>query len=354
MAGASGSVLIIDDEPANLAVLGRMLADADFEVRVALSGGDAVETASFAAPDLILLDIMMPDMDGYETMRRLRRMASTAQVPVIFMTALSDIEHKVRAFQEGAVDYITKPFESIEVLQRVSTHVELKRHRERLEEEVRERSHQLELINFALVSALESANAWRDNDSAAHIRRVGIYSGLIAEALGLPPPVVGEISSYATIHDIGKIAVPDRILKKPGPLTPEEFAIMKEHCVAGSAMLANPGVPDRARIIVRSHHEKWNGLGYPDGLRGEAIPLEARIVPIADVYDALRTKRVYKEAFDPEKAARIIVDGSGSHFDPAVVKAFRLRRRDFEEVAINVPDLEEDADRGSGGPNHNG
>jgi putative two-component system response regulator len=331
--GSSGTVLIIDDEPSNLAILGRILADADFDVRIASGGAEGVGSSSISPPDIILLDIMMPGVDGFETMKRLRRDPATSRIPVIFITALADIEHKVRAFRSGGVDYVTKPFESVEVLQRISTHVELKRYREHLEEDVRERSHELEMINIALVGALESANSWRDDDSAAHIKRVGAYSGILAEALGLPSKVAGEIRRFATIHDIGKIAVPDAILKKPGRLTPKEFTIMKEHCEAGSAMLENPGVPQRARNIVRSHHEKWDGSGYPDGLAGADIPLEARIVPVADVYDALRCRRVYKEPFDAAKAALIIEEGMGRHFDPVVVNAFRLRRAEFEDIA---------------------
>ncbi|HUX37732.1 MAG TPA: HD domain-containing phosphohydrolase [Rectinemataceae bacterium] len=342
-----GSVLIIDDEPANLRVLGSLLADSDYEVRVATGGEEGIATASYDPPDLILLDIMMPGMDGLETMGRLRRQAATSSIPVIFVTALADIESKILAFDAGGVDFVTKPYQPIEVLRRVATHVELKRHRDRLEEEVRERSGELELINLALVSALESANAWRDDDSAEHIKRVGAYSAEIAGALGLPQPMVAEIRRFAVIHDIGKVAVPDRVLHKPARLDPEEFEVMKGHCEAGYAMLDHPGVPESARNIVRFHHEKWDGSGYPFGLETEDIPLEARIVALADVYDALRSRRVYKDALPADEAADIILSNAATHFDPRIVAAFEARRRSFEEIAQMVPDKQGRSDNGS-------
>jgi len=339
-----GSVLIVDDEPANLSVLGGLLAEAGYEVRIATNGEDGVSTAAYDPPDLVLLDIMMPGMDGLETIRRLRLNTATVRIPVIFVTALSEVGTKISAFKAGGVDYVTKPYQPVEVLQRVATHIELKRYRDLLEEQVRERTNELEQINFALVSALESANAWRDDDSAEHIKRVGSYSGELAVALGLPESHSSEIRRFAVIHDIGKVAVPDIVLKKPGRLDPQEFEIMKSHCNAGCAMLDHPGVPERAKNIVRFHHERWDGKGYPEGLAGKAIPLEARIVALADVYDALRSRRVYKEAFSAAKAAEIIKSDSGTHFDPSLVEAFIARRTEFEEISAMQPD------RKQGGP----
>jgi len=333
-----GTVLIIDDEPANLSVLGGMLAESGYDVRIASSGEEGLKSVFYSPPDIILLDVMMPKMDGFETIRLLKLTPEGEKIPVIFITALDQTVNKVNAFRAGGVDYVTKPFASIEVLHRIATHIELKRYRDQLEAEVRDRTNQLELINIALVSSLESANSWRDDDCAEHIKRVGEYSGELAGAIGLSKAAIQEIKRFAPIHDIGKIAIPDNILKKPDKLTVEEFEVMKRHCNAGSSMLDNKGVPQKARNIVKHHHERWNGKGYPDGLAGTGIPLEARIVALADVYDALRSKRIYKEAFSPEKTASMIISESGKHFDPELVEAFKYKRDVFEGIAERFPD----------------
>jgi putative two-component system response regulator len=293
---------------------------------------------------------MMPEMDGFETCRRLKAEPSTQDIPVIFMTALSETPDKVKGFSLGAVDYITKPIEPEEVLARVNTHLTLQRLQNELKiknalladrelhltQLVEEKTRRVEYITIALVDALENANAVHDSETGHHIKRVGAYSAFLAEQYGCERDFVKRIELYAPLHDVGKVGLPDTILKKPGPYTVREFTAMQEHVVLGAQILEKDGIDSMARNIALYHHEKWDGTGYVHCLQGEDIPLEARIAALADVYDALVSKRIYKEAFSEKQADRIISRESGRHFDPKLVEIFFHHKRTLQEMRAGL------------------
>ncbi len=330
------TILIVDDTPANLGVLFDVLDRAGFHVLVSQNGSSAIQCARNTHPDLTLLDVMMPEMDGFETYRQLKVDTHTCEIPVIFMTALSDTTSKVKGLALGAVDYITKPIETQEVLARVNTHLALQRQQRELKDKnalladrerhlsrlVKEKTQKIEHITLALVKALEHANAANDDDTGCHIKRVGVYSACVAEHCGCDWEFVKRIKLYAPLHDVGKVGLPDAILKKPGRYTAEEFLIMQEHVHIGAQILEDKEIDPMARNIALYHHEKWDGSGYVHQLRGEAIPLEARIVTLVDVFDALSSQRVYKAAFPKAQVERILQEESGKHFDPALVEVF--------------------------------
>lgn len=336
MTNEHATILVVDDTPANLGVLFDVLDQAGFMVLVSQNGRSAITRAERMRPDLILLDVMMPDMDGFEACRRLKAHERTHDIPVIFMTALTETTDKVTGFSLGAVDYITKPFDHQEVLARVNTHLTLQRlqrdlqrknallaDRERhLAQLVEDKTQKIERITLALVNALEHANAANDSDTGNHIKRVGDYSAYIAQQCGCEPDFVKRIRLYAPLHDVGKVGLPDRLLKKPGRYTSEEFRAMQAHVQIGADILSAHDIDPMVRNIALYHHERWDGGGYINRLRGDQIPLEARIVTLADVYDALRSKRVYKEPFTESTIERILGDESGKQFDPALVEVF--------------------------------
>lgn len=333
MTESKAKVLIVDDLPENRRLLATIVAKyTDYEVTLAKDGRSVIEGIERDLPDIILLDIMMPEMDGYEVATRLRLNPATMNIPIVFITALDKIEDKMKAFDIGAVDYIVKPFNPKEVLKRLNTHIELKKYRDQLESEIRSRTAEIEQINGVLISALESANYYNDDNTGNHIKRVSRYSRVLAENLGLPSGKSNEIYRYASLHDIGKIGIPNLILKKPDALTAEERIRMQDHTVIGFRMINLPGVPDTAKNIILHHHEKWDGTGYPRGLMGREIPVEARIVALADVYDALRTARPYKPPFSEDDTHRILVESSGTHFDPLVVEAYKNGRELFRKI----------------------
>ncbi len=272
--------------------------------------------------DLILLDIMMPEINGYETAQFLKENNRTKDIPIIFITALSDVKNKVDAFEIGGVDYITKPFNKSEMIARINNHISLKNMRDNLEELVNEKTQKIETLTMSIVSALEMANFYNDNDTGKHIKRVSKYSAILAKGYGESLEFIRKIELYASLHDIGKVGVADDILKKNGKFTSEEFEKMKEHVEIGSRILNSTEIDIMAKNIARYHHEKWDGSGYLEGLKEKEIPLEARIVALADVYDALTTKRVYKPAFSQEEAEKIIVEQKGKHFEPKLVELF--------------------------------
>ncbi|MBD3308220.1 response regulator [candidate division KSB3 bacterium] len=349
-------ILLVDDNRKNLDVLSEVL-DNQFVLLFALDGVSGLQRAEAGQPDLILLDVMMPDLDGFETCRRLKASIHTAAIPVIFMTALSETPDKVKGFSLGAVDYITKPFQPEEVLARINTHLHIQRlqqelqvknttlkaKNEELEEKnllladrethlkhlVEEKTHKIENITLALVNALEHANALNDDDTGRHIKRIGVYSAFLAELAGCDQDFVKRIKLYAPLHDVGKVGLPDTLLKKNGRYSPEEFIAMQNHVVLGASLLENEGIDLMARNIACYHHEKWDGSGYAEGLVGEAIPLEARIVALVDAYDALISKRVYKEAFSENRTDRIIRQDAGKHFDPHLVEIFLAHKPDI-------------------------
>mgnify|MGYP001766671623 CR=1 FL=1 len=356
MGGGQPSILIVDDTPENLSVLGELLQPA-YRVRAANSGKRALQIASGDPPlDLILLDVMMPEMDGYAVLEELQAMPSTRDIPVIFVTAMDGTDDEERGLGMGAVDYITKPIRPGIVLARVRTQLELKRARDILsdqnsflEAEVRRRMQENLTTQEISIRALARLAEIRDPETGKHILRTQEYVRTLAQALQPHPrfadylddATIDSLVRSAPLHDIGKVGIPDHILLKPGKLTPEEWEVMKTHAELGSNAIALAEADAErpveflaiARMIARSHHEKWDGSGYPDGLAGDAIPIAARLMALADVFDALTCRRVYKDAFSFDEAYRIIVAGRGSHFDPDVTDAFIREFDTFMNVA---------------------
>lgn len=355
-------ILLVDDQPTNLHVLVQTLEGRNYHLLVAKNGEAALSIASKTSPDLILLDIMMPDMDGYEVCRRLKADPATQGIPVIFLSALGETKDKVHGLDLGAVDYITKPFQPEEVITRVNTHLtvhrlkkeisnknkELREINEGLERIVAERSSQLLHSREAVIFGMAKLAEARDDDTGKHLERVCKYVEILAQTLAKTKPELDKnwiqtVSMTAALHDIGKVGVPDAILLKPGRLTPEERAVMEKHpAIGGDALLemrdhwgASPFLA-RAIEITLGHHEKWDGSGYPFGVAGTSIALAARLVALADVYDALTFKRVYKDGMSHETVCRIINEGSGTHFDPEVVAAFNANEAEFQKVAAQL------------------
>jgi len=356
-------ILLVDDTETNLDILVDALGE-DYDVAVATDGPSALALAKEHTPDLILLDIMMPGMDGYEVCRRLMADPATADVPVIFLTALTDVADKTRGFAVGGVDYVTKPFEPAEIKARARTHLslrlarqELARQNEILEEKVRERTRELALTQDAIIEAMAGLAEYRDPETGAHIKRTRNYVRVLAETLRAQPGYAGYFTDEiidllyksAPLHDIGKVGVRDDILLKPGPLTDAEFAVMRCHTVYGrdaiQAAAKNLGDNSFLRLaqeIAYTHQERWDGAGYPQGLAGEAIPIPGRLMAIADVYDALISRRVYKAPFTHAKAVAVIRDGRGSHFDPAMVDAFLDVQETFRQIALKFTESDEE------------
>ena len=367
------TILIVDDTPQNLTVLGELLKP-HYHIRAASSGERALRAAGTdPRPDLILLDVMMPEMDGHEVLRHLHDNVKTRDIPVIFITAMAATEDEELGLKLGAVDYITKPFNPTIVLARVQTQLELKQARDRmaqendwLEREVARRMRENLLIQDLSVRALACLAEARDNETGEHIVRTQLYVELLARNLAeherfrdaVAGPKLGMIVKAAPLHDLGKVGIPDAILLKPGRLTAEEFEIMKTHTTIGAEAISKAmeqalaGADDAmaelagsafaflkvAREISLGHQEKWDGSGYPAGLAGDAIPVSARLMALADVFDALTTRRVYKPPMSLEEATKIIMDGRGKHFDPAVVDAFVDCRERFAEIASRYAD----------------
>ena len=360
------TVLIVDDTPENLKLMTGLLAE-DYDTRVANNGERALKIAmGETPPDLVLLDIMMPGMDGYEVCRRLKADSRTRDVPVIFLTAKVEVEDEQLGFDVGAVDYITKPISPPIVLARVKTHLTLKAaadflrdKNEYLEGEVVKRTHEVQVVQDVTIMAMASLAETRDNETGNHIRRTQQYVRALAKKLARHPAFAGVLDEAtiemlyksAPLHDIGKVGIPDAILLKPDRLTPEEFEVMKTHTTLGrDAILSAEKLIDApssflrlAREIAYSHQEKWNGSGYPQGLRGEAIPLSARLMAVADVYDALISVRPYKKSFTHEQAAGMIREGRDVHFDPSIVDAFLEIAEEFRAIAARFVDQRHEA-----------
>jgi len=358
-AGARHTILVVDDTPEIVDILSVILQP-DYRVKVATRGKKALEIASSEElPDLILLDIMMPEMDGFETCSALKANERTRDIPVIFLTALTEATEEEIGLGLGAVDYINKPFTPALIKARVRNHLELKSHRDNLERLVQKRTEELNLTQDVTIEAIASLAEYRDPETGGHIRRTQTYVKTLAEHLRFHPSfadflddeVIMMLYKSAPLHDIGKVGVPDHILLKPGKLTPDEFEEMKKHTIYGRDALASAesrlgsssflGV---ARLLTESHHEKWDGSGYPYGLKGGDIPIPGRLMALADVYDALISKRVYKEPFSHETAIAIICEGKGKHFDPDIVDAFLACEQVFREIAIEFSDHIEERD----------
>ena len=338
-------ILIVDDNKLNIAVLVEVLRD-EYRLRVANNGLQAMKLVEAARPDLILLDVMMPEMDGYEVSRRLRSRREFRDIPVIFLTALEEEHDKVRAFEVGAVDYVTKPFERLEVKARVQTHLALKEARERLasqnrilEEKIRLRTWELEESRLEAIMRLSRAAEYRDDVTGMHIQRVGKTTTILARTLGLDGVFCEHIGLASPMHDVGKIGIPDNILKKPARHTLEEQSIMRTHAKIGADMLSGSSslVMQMAERIALTHHERWDGEGYPQGLSGTAIPIEGRITTVCDVFDALTSKRPYKEAWAHDEARRYIEEGSGIRFDPECVSAFLEAFEEMSRIRSELP-----------------
>jgi putative two-component system response regulator len=304
-------LLLVDDEPTNLQVL-RGILQADYRLLYARDGATALKLAREEKPDLLLLDVMMPGMSGHEVCRTLKSDAAAQSIPVVFVTALADAGDEALGFDAGAVDYIIKPVSPPVVRARVRTHLSLVRMDE------------LKASRLEIVQRLGRAAEYKDNETGQHVLRMSHYAQALALALGFEPRDAEDLLHAAPMHDVGKIGIPDHILRKPGQLTAEEWSVMRSHATIGADIIGqhDSGVLHIAAKIALSHHEKWDGSGYPGGLAGEAIPLEARIVAIADVFDALTSVRPYKAAWSVEDAVALLEREAGKQFDPALVPAF--------------------------------
>lgn len=317
------SVLIVDDEPANIDILKGILSPY-YQVKVASSGHVALRVVERFTPDLILLDIMMPGIDGFEVCKKLKAMPTLANIPVIFVTALGQGEDEEKGFTLGAVDYITKPISPPLVLARVKAHITLAHQMRVTELQVKERTAALLRSQQSAITMLAAAGHYNDNDTGHHIWRMAAYSKCLAEAAGWSVTDASMLAQAAPMHDTGKIGIPDSILKAPRRLNRDEMTIMRTHAEIGHKILAQSDTPlfNLAAEIALCHHEKWDGSGYPQSLTGEAIPQSARIVAIADVFDALTMKRPYKKAWSDADAFDYIAEQAGTHFDPELVCRF--------------------------------
>ncbi|MBI3285275.1 MAG: two-component system response regulator [Burkholderiales bacterium] len=359
------TILVVDDTPGDILLISGLL-ERLYHVRVARHAETALKICgSDAPPDLVLLDLTMPDMDGYEICRRLKANPLSAQLPVILLSAANEIEDESRGLALGAVDYIAQPIRPALLLARVKTQLMLKAGADFLRDknaflecEIERRTREIAAIQAVTVQAMASLAETRDSDSGNHIRRTQHYVKLLAEKLREHPRFKGQLNDFyiemlfksAPLHDIGKVGIPDRILLKPGRLDEAEFAIMKTHTALGREAIEQAekslGLSveflQMAKEIALSHQEKWDGSGYPEGLAGEAIPVSARLMALADVYDALTSRRVYKKAISHDKAVQIIATGKGQHFDPDVTDAFLELEQEFHAVARKFPDSEDE------------
>ena len=359
------TVLVVDDTPHDLSLLANLLKT-EYRVQVASEGANCLKlAASDRPPDLILLDIMMADLDGYEVCRKLKANPATRNIPVIFLTAKTGIEDEQLGLRLGAVDYITKPISPSIVMARVGTHLKLKSSADFLrdknaflEQEISKRDRQMTAIQDVTILTMASMADTRDSETGNHIRRTQIYVRALAEKLRPNPRFtsfltdanINTLFKSAPLHDIGKVAIPDRILLKPGKFTPEEFEIMKTHTTLGWEAINNAermlGTQaeflSMAKDIALFHQEKWDGSGYPQGRAGDRIPISARLMAVADVYDALISRRVYKEGMPHEVAVKIIIEGKGKHFDPDMVDAFVEIQDEFRAIAQRYSDTDFD------------
>ncbi len=349
-------VLIVDDVKADVDVLVQSLRD-EYKLSVALDGESALEIARRVKPDLILLDVQMSGMDGYEVCRRLAASEVTRGIPVILQTSLTDAEDEAQGLALGAVDYVTKPFNPTLLRARVRNHIELKRHRDDLERLVRERTLELQRTQTVMIESLGTLAECRDPETGGHIKRTQAYVKALALQLRRNPKFAAQLNDdyvellhlSAPLHDVGKLGVRDDILFKPGKLEDSEFAQMKRHTAFGEEALriteeklGRSSFLSMARDIAYTHQERWDGSGYPRGLKGDEIPLSGRLMALADVYDALISKRVYKPPVPHAEAVEVIRNGAGTHFDPDLVEAFMAVCETFRNVALTYADCDEE------------
>lgn len=325
-------VPLVDDDPIMLERLKNIAISNDFRVTLAQDGVDALASARLDAPDIVVTDLHMPRMGGPRLIAALRAIPELADRPILVVTADETRSTKVQLLQAGADDFLIKPVDAEEFGARlvalarkahlVDSFVEARRQRDDALRRLETRTRELEQLTMGLIIALEKANAYNDIDTGNHIRRVCDFAALLARKIGCDEEFVDMIHRYAGLHDVGKVGIPDAVLKKPGKLSPEEFDIMKSHTLLGADLLRSAGLNEMACSIALCHHERWDGKGYPRGLAGEAIPLEARIVTVVDVYDALRTRRCYKPAFSMEESFRILRESAGNHMEARLVEMF--------------------------------
>lgn len=338
-------ILVVDDEARNRRLLVAMLEAEGYAAEEAVDGAQALELAQQSPPDIILLDIMMPGMDGYQVAHALKADAVTKAIPLVMVTALDDRDSRLRGLEAGAEEFITKPVDRNELRVRVRNLLRLKQfsnfladHNRILDKQVKERTRQLLASYRETIVTMTRAASYKDEETGAHVARISFYTVELAQALGMDANFCDVIHYASPMHDVGKIAIPDAILGKRGKFEPDEWEIMKSHAALGGKLLRGSDSPYlvMGAAIAEAHHERWDGGGYPAGLAGEAIPLSARIMNICDQYDALRSKRPYKPAFSHERALEIITVGDGrtlpAHFDPAVLDAFKGRVGRFREI----------------------
>ncbi|TGN11081.1 HD domain-containing phosphohydrolase [Leptospira ilyithenensis] len=320
-------VLIVDDEPANLQVLKQILQD-EYELLFAKDGARAIELALQEEPDLILLDVMMPDLTGHEVCKTLKSKLVTKSIPIIFVTAMSEVEDEEIGFNLGAVDYITKPVSPPIVKARVRTHLSLV--------DINE----VKATRLQIVQRLGMASEYKDNETGMHVIRMSHYSQVLALAFGYTAEAAEDILNAAPMHDVGKIGIPDNIIQKPGRLSPEEWEVMKKHPEIGAEIIGDhkSSILKLARTIALTHHEKFDGTGYPYCLKGEKIPLEGRIIAVADVFDALTTVRPYKKAWEIPDAIGFLRKESGTHFDPELTELFIKVMPEILEIRNKWPE----------------
>lgn len=318
-------LLVADDTPENIDVLAGILKD-DYQIRVATNGTIALKLAQLnPKPDLILLDIMMPDIDGYEVCRILKQNEETKHIPIIFVTARITAEDEVRGFELGAVDYITKPIVPAVAKRRIQTQVRLSNQQRELHRQVQEQTKEINQSKLELLERLGRAAEYKDNETGLHVKRMAHYAYHLGLACGLTEQTANILREATPMHDLGKIGIPDGILLKKGKLDEEEWAVMRSHVEIGVEILGDCSgseLMQMAKTVAQTHHEKWDGSGYPSGIAGKAIPLVGRICAIADVFDALTSERPYKQAWSVEEAFDYLKDQKGRHFDPALVDLF--------------------------------
>ncbi|MEN3113192.1 HD domain-containing phosphohydrolase [Uliginosibacterium paludis] len=349
-----GKILVVDDDETIRLVVSAILEQEGHMVSHVQNGQEAIMVARLGWPDVILTDVIMPVMDGFELVSRLKADPTTAHIPTIVMTSLGDSSARHRALSAGAEDFVTKPADEAELLTRVSNHLRLRDYYNRivetnhgLEREIRQRTDSLVGANLETIFTLCRAMEYKDADTGTHLQRISQYSRLLAEATGMDAAFIDCLTQATPMHDIGKIGVPDAILTKPGPLNPAEWEVMRAHCEMGERLLAGSSSPylRMGALIARNHHENWDGSGYPDGISGEDIPLPARIMSICDRYDALRSARPYKPALEHAQVMHILLSGDGrsdpAHLDPDLLAAFSRHALRFDEVFRHYRQLDE-------------